>query len=877
MSDPLARLGAALADRYAVEGELGRGGMATVYRAEDVKHRRAVAIKVLRPDLAAALGPERFLREIEIAASLSHPHILPLFDSGEAGGFLYYVMPLVEGESLRERLERERQLPIEDALALTREVADALGAAHGRGIVHRDIKPENILLHGGHAVVSDFGIARAVSAAGGTSLTETGIAVGTPAYMSPEQAAGERELDGRSDLYSLACVTYEMLLGHPPFSGISAHEILARHTSDPLPPLRTVRGTVPLAVERALERALAKIPADRYPTVQQFSAALAAPTVGSDVTPRRRPSAPVLIGAGMAAIALVLAALAVPRLLHRTPAAEREPTVVVLPPRRPDTTAQDWFTDGVTGEVSNRLTQISGLRVIGPQSAAQYASSGKSLREFGEEVHAQYALALSFEYDQEPTGPRRVKVSPQLVRIADGQQVWGDRYIDTLTGGQTFDTEARIAEQVGQALGVTLLADERRALHTPSTQVADAHEAYLRGTRYLRGLPRDVPATAAERLAAIAEFQRAVALDSTFAEAHAMLAIQYARRARTDSALAPARTHAERAVTLRPDLALAHYARAEVAFASGDWTRARTEAAVADQLGHNAAELLEATASLHASLADYESMARNFGRAAVLDPLSPATALTLGVAYFALHRNEEALASFDRAAELDSTASGPYTYKAWLELSWHGSTERASAAIQEAVRRLGRSAGFTSGFLWTYWWASRLLARDPWFRTALESVSLARDGIDSTQYYEHLAGLYEGLGQRTRARAYWDSTARVVEPRLRVVGILPRTEASLRADLAMSAAGRGDRRRALEEANRAVRLTPDEQLNVYVLGLVYAELGDADSAAAQFERAIVVPGWVTPAFLSLDPTFEPLKRNPRFRRLFQTAPPRPGS
>jgi serine/threonine-protein kinase len=257
VTDLTEQLSTALADRYRLERELGRGGMATVFLAEDLKHRRRVAIKVLRPELTALLGPERFLREIEISARLQHPHILTLLDSGEAGGLLYYVMPYVEGESLRERLAREHQLPVKEALRLAREVADALDHAHRAGVVHRDIKPENILLQAGHAVVADFGIARAVSAAGGTQLTTAGTAVGTPAYMSPEQVMGSRDLDGRSDLYSLGCVLYEMLAGVPPFAGAAAESLAYQHLSVAPRPVSTLRTTVPKVVERALETALA--------------------------------------------------------------------------------------------------------------------------------------------------------------------------------------------------------------------------------------------------------------------------------------------------------------------------------------------------------------------------------------------------------------------------------------------------------------------------------------------------------------------------------------------------------------------------------------------------------------------------------------------
>ena len=274
MADPVPRLQAAVAGRYAIERELGRGGMATVYLAQDLKHHRPVAIKVLAPELAAALGRERFLREIETAARLSHPHILPLHDSGEAEGFLYYVMPYVEGESLRDRLNREQQLPIEDAIAIASEVASALSYAHSHDVVHRDVKPENILLSDGEAIVADFGIAGAIAAAGGGKLTRTGMVLGTPAYMSPEQGAGERALDGRSDIYSLGCVLYEMLAGEPPFTGPTGQAIIAKRFTDPVPSARRLRETVPLPMDQAIAKALARAPADRFATTHQFAEAL---------------------------------------------------------------------------------------------------------------------------------------------------------------------------------------------------------------------------------------------------------------------------------------------------------------------------------------------------------------------------------------------------------------------------------------------------------------------------------------------------------------------------------------------------------------------------------------------------------------------------
>jgi serine/threonine-protein kinase len=329
MTDLLDRLKTALADRYAIERELGRGGMAVVYLANDSKLGRPVALKVLRPEFAASLGAERFLREIEIAAKLTHPNILALHDCGEAEGQLYYTMPFVEGESLRDRLNREKQLPIDDALQITKEVADALGYAHSLGIVHRDIKPENILFTAGHAVVSDFGIARAVTEAAGETLTETGLAVGTPAYMSPEQAAGSKGIDARTDIYSLGCVLYEMFVGEPPYTGPSAQVILARKSVEAVPSLSVARETVPDQVEHAVTKALAKVPADRFATAAQFSDALHGVSL-APAPPRRRRITVAVVTTLFIAAAAVLSLLAV----KRERSADLDPNAIAVLPFR---------------------------------------------------------------------------------------------------------------------------------------------------------------------------------------------------------------------------------------------------------------------------------------------------------------------------------------------------------------------------------------------------------------------------------------------------------------------------------------------------------------------------------------------------------------
>ncbi len=403
MAELLETLREALADRYAVEQELGRGGMATVFLAQDLKHGRHVAIKVLHSDISAAIGTDRFQREIEIAARLQHPHILPLYDSGEAAGYLYYVMPFVEGESLRDRLNREKQLPQEDILRITSEVASALGYAHSRDIVHRDIKPENIMLSGGTAVVADFGIARAASAIDQQQLTQTGTVIGTPAYMSPEQGTGSPDIDGRSDQYSLACVVYEMLVGQPPFTGPNVQAIIARHSMAAVEPPSIVRDTIPDTMEASLLRALAKVPADRFPTVIMFAEALGTPSRVTASMRRASPTGAVraarpsvtvslpmptswrtLLGWGIPLLVLGLAGwFAWGQWLDRRP----KPRSAGLDPRRIAVLYFDdrspgkslaYLADGLTESLIYELGQVGSLSVISRYGVAAYRNASVS-------------------------------------------------------------------------------------------------------------------------------------------------------------------------------------------------------------------------------------------------------------------------------------------------------------------------------------------------------------------------------------------------------------------------------------------------------------------------------------------------------------------
>jgi serine/threonine-protein kinase len=483
----VADLNAALAGRYVIDSELGHGGMATVYLTRDLKHERFVALKTLRPEIAHALGRERFLREIKLAARLQHPSILPVYDSGDANGTLFYTMPYVEGESLRDRLNRETQLSLEDAFRITRAVADALAYAHGHDVIHRDIKPENIMLSGEHALVADFGIARAVNAAGGDKLTETGLSIGTPAYMSPEQAAGDH-VDRRSDIYSLACVLYEMLAGQPPFTGPTAQAIMARHSLDSVPRLKIVRETIPDALDEVIKRALAKVPADRYDNASQFAAALTVASTGlvsrlsvPVVTRRRRASwyVPAAVAAGLAAVITGGWLLLGP---SRRPGGSR---LGGLDPRRlavlyfadfsRDSSlghVADGFTEGLIAE----LSPVRGLDVVSRNGVAPFHGSDVPRDSIGRLLRAGSVIDGSVE----PAGAG-VRVNVRLVDGASGADI--DRASFDVPAAQLLTARDSVAREVARLLrgrvGDEIELRERRA----ATSSLDAWTLVQRGEK----------------------------------------------------------------------------------------------------------------------------------------------------------------------------------------------------------------------------------------------------------------------------------------------------------------------------------------------------------------------------------------------------------
>ena len=521
MTSVQGRLQGSLAERYHIEKEVGRGGMATVFLAQDLRHGRPVALKVLHPELALSLGSERFLREIQIAARLQHPHIVPLYDSGQAGELLYYVMPFIEGESLRQHLEHEGRLPLEEAVRIARAVATALDYAHRQKIVHRDIKPENVMLSEGEPMVTDFGIAKAVTAAVAGPLTQTGTAVGTPSYMSPEQAGGEAELDARSDIYSLGAMLYEMVGGTAPFVGPTIQAIIAKLFTDPVAPLREHRPDVPDWLDSAVTKALEKKPVNRYATASQFAQALIWPS-GTGTPPE-------------------LKAGAAPK------------SIAVLPfVNMSNDPENEYFSDGVAEDIINALTKIQALRVASRTSSFAFKGKNEDIGEIGRKLKVGTVLEGSVR-----KAGAKLRVTAQLVSVADGNNLWSERYDRQLE--DVFEIQDEIAGNIVKALRVVLTEGEKRAIEKAPTENVEAYDYYLRGRQFFHQFRR-TGMQFARRM-----YERAIEIDPNFAMAYAGMAdccsFLYMYWDGSKSNLEAADSASRKALELDPELAEAHASR----------------------------------------------------------------------------------------------------------------------------------------------------------------------------------------------------------------------------------------------------------------------------------------------------------------------------
>ena len=643
MQDVATRLARALEGRYDLEREVGRGGMATVWLATDRKHSRKVALKVLHPELAASVGTERFLHEIEIVAGLTHPRILTLIDSGEADGLLFYVMPYVEGETLEERIVREGPLPVEEALRIAREVADALAHAHEKGVIHRDIKPSNIMFEAGHAVIADFGVARAVGAAGPEGMTATGLAVGTPAYMSPEQASGGK-VDGRADVYALGCVLWEMLTGEPAFQGATPLAILARKVADETPSIRTRRKSVLPELEGVVAKAMSPEAADRYASARALEQALAAPESAERIPSGRGRwnRARSLAGAAIA----IIAAVAAWWLFGRgTPAEAAAPyTIAVLAPENL-TGEEEHFVAGQHQALIDHVAAISGFRVVSRPSVMRYEDLDRTVPEIAEELGVQGIVASFLARDGDT-----VRIRLQLIEAEPTETLlWTGELDETIAGLYGMYGEA--ARAIAAGAKVDVAADEEARLRGERRIDPATYEAYLKGMHLVQ---KSSPQEVAEGLAYLHE---ATDQNPTDAMAWAGLALGYSAVGHgpnpTADAWTMASAAANRAVRLDSTLAEAWSALADVRFyADWDWEGAEAAFRRANGLNPSIAMNHFHYAWLLLVLNRYDEALVQHELAYKLDPFTPFQSALLGWAYLYGGDTEQAKERARRTLEL---------------------------------------------------------------------------------------------------------------------------------------------------------------------------------------------------------------------------------
>ena len=855
MPEQLGRLRELLAGRYEIEREVGRGGMAVVYRALDIQHDRPVALKVLKPDLALALGAERFQREIKLAARLQHPHVLGVYDSGNTEGLLWFTMPFVEGESLRDRLDRQGALPVSDAIRICREAALALDFAHKHGVVHRDIKPENILLIDGQAMVADFGIARALEG-DSDGLTGTGMVIGTPGYMSPEQASGDR-VDARSDIYSLGCVLYELLAGEPPFTGPTVQAVIARVLTEQARAVTAVRPSVSPALAEVVTRAMAKSPGDRPATGAELARLLEAagtqPTLATAAIERRKPRwIPVA-----AVAALAIAAVGGWYFTRdRTPIGERK--IAVLPFDNEGSSEDDYFADGMSDEVRTRLSALHGMRVTARASSTVYKKTTKSPRDIAHELDVQYVLTGTVRW-MKGNGVNRVKVTPELIDIAKMETRWSQPYDTVLS--DVFAVQASIASQVAGALHLAFEGPSQDRLEERTTVSLEAYDEFLKGQKIAAG------GTSVTILSeAIPHYERAVQLDSTFLRAWSELGWSLASTMNTSPSkegVERGRQAVEHAMRLGPNRPEALRARAAWLLFEGDKEGARKFYTEALELDPNNVDIMGGLVSVARDEGKWEDALALAKRVAQIDPQSVPNLRRLAMASGDLFHYAEGQPVWDRILAIAPGHLQSIQGKAAFFV-YQGLLDSAHALIRKKLETVDTTKMLVhfSLYLEQMW----VLPPDLWPK--ITRLTPAEFANDRGMWALKVGRTWLLLGDTVKGRAYGDSSAAAFEATLRQFP----DNATIQEQLGRANALRGQCKDANAVAERSLQSREaSAYARVYVryqAARIFVQCGANDRALDLLETLVTTPSSnVTPAYLRLDPTFKALMGNPRFQRL----------
>ena len=863
--------------------------MSRVFVATETALAREIVIKIMSPEAAAGVSVERFRREILLAAQLQHPHIVPLLAAGDVEGLPYFTMPLVRGESLRTRVARDGALPLADLVRILRDVASALSYAHERGVVHRDIKPDNVLIARGDAMVTDFGVAKALSDSSnappsGGALTSAGVSLGTPAYMAPEQVAADPDMDHRVDIYAFGVMAYELLAGTTPFAGRTMAKILVAHLTEVPSPIGERRLDAPPALAELVRRCLAKDPSDRPQTADEIVAALDPDTISLPVPSGVRAAvhpftstatgAPTTnaLGASRWMIALAAtAALVIGGLLWRGRSTESASSggpvrLAVLPFDNLGDSADAYFADGVTDAVRNKLSVLPGIEVIASASSGEYRHSSKPPAQIGRELNVAYLLVGKVRWARGAGGVQsRVQVSPELVDAHSAAQKWGQAFDAPLT--DVFQVQGEIAGQVVEALGGALNAGTRRELAARPTDNLAAYDAFLQGEAAAQRLS-NVQAVALHR--AVAFYEKAVLLDSTFALAWAQLAraegLLYFQGSISGDPHRASQRAVERAKALAPG-------RAETYLASGDYDQyivqdnARALAAYTAGLAvaPSNTELLTQSALAEQSLGRWEAALGHFRQATTNDPRSVSAARRLAQTYLWLRRYPAAEDEANRALSLAPTNLDALETRAMVAIA-QGKLAEAQALVRTTPT--GVAPDEFIAFIATFWNLYWLLD-DAQLDRVLQ-LSAAPFGGEPGVHATVFAEIYYARGDTARARIYGDSAAIVYAAALRSN---PQADADTHVEYAQALIYSGRKAEAVREAERAVAMQGIEAdaysgaYNEEVLARIYTMAGQPEKAIDHLERLLKVPFLISPAWLMIDPRFAPLKGNPRFEAL----------